>query len=174
MTDLVFVDTNVFVYVRDGRHPIKAARAQEWLDILWREQRGRTSVQVLNEYYTTVTQKLKPGLSRESAWEDMQSLMLWNPRQVDTDLLTRAFEIEKRHRLSWWDSLILATAQTLTCDILLTEDLQDGAHYAGVTVRNPFTFGVAEAAATYVPAPKLQPRYRGRGRPRKARSPAAA
>lgn len=57
MTDTVFADTNVLVYARDTAHPDKQAMAMHWLERLWREQKGRTSHQVLNEYYVTVTRK---------------------------------------------------------------------------------------------------------------------
>ncbi len=50
MTVLVFVDTNIFVYARDTRDLAKRARASEWLEVLWQDLRGRTSIQVLNEY----------------------------------------------------------------------------------------------------------------------------
>lgn len=60
-----FVDTNVLVYARDISEPEKQRRASEWLAHLWRSREGRLSVQVLQEYYVTLTQKLKPGLPRE-------------------------------------------------------------------------------------------------------------
>jgi len=172
MTGPCFVDTNVLVYWRDGRDPIKQARAREWLDILWREQRGRTSVQVLSEFYSVMTRKFETRVSRDEAWRDVQTLMAWKPQPVDVELMRRARDIESRHQLSWWDSLIVAAAQLQGCSLLLTEDLQDSADYGGVTVRSPFTLGVAEAAATYVTTPKVVSRHRGRGRPR--RRPKAA
>ena len=66
MTALVFVDTNVLVYARDPRDPIKQAKAREWIRFLWDEQRGRTSVQVLSEYYDVITRKFRPAVSRET------------------------------------------------------------------------------------------------------------
>jgi len=61
MTAPVFVETNVLVYARDAGSAAKQARAAAWLEILWREQVGRTSMQVLSEYYVTLTRKLDPG-----------------------------------------------------------------------------------------------------------------
>ena len=90
------------------------------------------------------------------------------------EVLTRAFEIERRFRLSWWDCLVVAAAQLQSCSVLLTEDLQDGAILGGVTVRNPFVFGVSEYLASYlprlpsVPAPPRRGRPRGRERPCRA------
>jgi predicted nucleic acid-binding protein len=167
MTAAVFVDTNLFVYVRDRRFPEKKADAEKWLDLLWREQRGRTSIQVVNEYYTTVTRKLKPGLSAELAWEDVQLLLSWNPQPTDARLVARAFDLEKQHRLNWWDCLVVAAAQMQGCVLLLTEDMQDGVEYGGVLVRNPFVLRVADEHMAYAPVVKLPSRHRGRGRPRR-------
>jgi predicted nucleic acid-binding protein len=174
MTAPVFVDTNILVYARDPRDSVKKAKATEWLQHLWGEQRGRTSVHVLGEFYAVVTRKLKTPVPREDAWDDVQHFMAWNPQPTDSRLLTRAYEIERRYLLNWWDCLVVAAAQAQECVLLLTEDLHNGADYGGVTVRNPFTLGVAEAASTYVAAPKLASRHRGRGRPRTKRGPAAA
>jgi predicted nucleic acid-binding protein len=172
MTAPIFVDTNVFVYAKQASESTKQPLAARWLQRLWREQIGRTSVQVLNEYYTTLTRKIKPPLSGDEAWDDVKSLIAWNPQSMDVELLHRGREIEQRFRLSWWDSLIVGAAQLQNCVLLLTEDLQDGSVYGGVTVRNPFAFGVAEDVTGYsaetVPA-LSHPR---RGRPKRAR-PAA-
>ena len=51
MTGLCFVDAEVFVYARDPRDAAKQSRALQWIAHLWQERLGRTSVQVLSEYY---------------------------------------------------------------------------------------------------------------------------
>ena len=172
MTALVFVDTNVLVYARDPRDASKRARAGEWIQMLWNEQRGRTSVQVLSEYYDVVTQKFARQIRREDAWDDVQRFLAWNPQAIDNEVLVSARGIEERHRLSWSDCLIVAAAQAQGCVLLLTEDMQDGADYGGVSVRNPFTLGVAEERSAYIALPNLASRHRHRGRPR--RHPKAA
>jgi len=101
-------------------------------------------------------------------------LFAWDPQPIDAMLLARAREIEQRWRLSWWDSMVVAAAQLQGCPLLLTEDLQDGAQYGGVTVHSPFTHGVREPVPAYAVAPTVRPRHRGRGRPRKQLAPAAA
>ena len=68
MTAPVFVDTNIFVYARDAGARIKQTAAEDWIRQLWLEQRGRTSLQVLSEFYTTVTRKLDPGVAQDEAW----------------------------------------------------------------------------------------------------------
>jgi predicted nucleic acid-binding protein len=174
MTALVFVDTNVLVYARDTRDASKHVKAAEWIRMLWNEQRGRTSVQVLSEYYDVITRKFARQVSREDAWDDVQRFLAWNPQSIDEDVLVNARGIEQRHRISWWDSLIVAAARAQGCVLLLTEDLQDGANYSGLSVRNPFTLGVADERSAYTTLPPLASRHRGRGRPRRHPKASAA
>jgi predicted nucleic acid-binding protein len=49
-----------------------------------------------------------------------------------------AFALLSRHRLSIWDARLLAVCAAHGCDYLLSEDMQDGAQYGGVTVVDPF------------------------------------
>ena len=105
---------------------------------LWASRLGRTSVQVLNEYYVTVTRKLSPALPAEDARTDVRDLRSWVPVPVSAGLLDSAFAAEDRFGLSYWDPLIVAAAQAVSCDYLLTEDLQDGQRLDSVTVVDPF------------------------------------
>jgi predicted nucleic acid-binding protein len=172
MNARIFVDTNVFVYAKQAGETIKQPLAAGWLARLWDEQTGRTSVQVLNEYYTALTRKVKPALPPADVWDDVKTLMAWNPQSIDIELLNRGREIEQRYRLSWWDSLIVGAAQLQNCVLLLTEDLQDRAVYGSVTVRNPFTCSVSEDLTSY--SAELAPLHAHprRGRPTRA-TPAA-
>lgn len=122
-------------------------------------------MQVLSEYYVTITRKIRPVVSRDEAWSDVKALLAWQPQPVDGALLQRAREIELRYRLSWWDSMVVAAAQLQDCALLLTEDLHDGAMFGGVTVRSPFTLAVEEPRPGYVVASTAQ-RHPPRGRPR--------
>jgi predicted nucleic acid-binding protein len=67
MTAPVFVDTNIFVYARQLNERLRQPAAAEWIQRLWREEIGRTSMQVLSEYYVTFTRKIRPALAREDA-----------------------------------------------------------------------------------------------------------
>jgi predicted nucleic acid-binding protein len=170
MTAWVFVDTNIFFYTNADHEPVRQHLAAQWLERLWKEQTGRTGIQVINECYWNLTRKISPALTADQAWDFVQSLFEWNPQPVDAPVLTRARDIERRYRLSWWDSLIVGAAQAQNCSVLLTEDLQDRAIYGGVTVRNPFLAAMAEITAEYVTAPAAARPYRGRGRPRSIRT----
>ena len=166
MTGPCFVDANVFVYAHDPRDAPKQARAKGWIDSLWQERLGRTSIQVMSEYYVA-TRKLTPRVPAGEAWDYVQELFAWQPQPIDEALLKQAHEIEQRWRLSWWDSMVVGAAQLQDCALLLTEDLQDGAVFGGVTVRSPFTLAAEEPRAQYAATPTAQNRHRPRGRPKR-------
>jgi len=138
MSDSIFVDTNILLYSRDASEPEKQMIASARLAELWETRDGRLSVQVLNEYFVNVTRKLKPGLSPEEAWDDIEALSAWNPLPIDMTILTRSFAVQRRYQLSWWDSMIVAAAEAAGCTRILSEDLSHGVSYFGITVENPF------------------------------------
>src|SRR5271156_1591363 len=141
MTGPCFVDANVLVYTLDPRDPAKQKRAAAWRDHLWQTGLGRTSAQVLSETYA-VMRRLRRDMPGEALWDAISLYFAWKPRAIDENLLRRAHEIERRYRISWWDSTIVAAAQMQECAVLLTEDLQDGMAFGEVTVRSPFTLEV--------------------------------
>ena len=166
MTGPCFVDANVFIYVRDWRDAARQARAAEWIDTLWDRQLGRTSIQALAEAYSVATRKL--GISPDRSWYYLERYLSWRPHPIDEAVLRRGHEIERRFRLSWWDSTIVAAAQLQDCQLLLTEDLQDGAKFGSLTVRNPFALRASEAPALYTVERRGAPVHRPRGRPKRA------
>lgn len=166
MTGPCFVDANVFVYARDPRDARKQQRAEQWIDLLWRERTGRTSAQAIAEFYSVATRKL--AVPADRAWDYAERYLAWRPAPVDDTLLRRARELEQRYRLSWWDCMIAAAAQLQDCALLLSEDLQDGMALGTVTVRSPFTLALGQPAAAYDAAPRTAIRHRPRGRPKRA------
>lgn len=136
-----FVDTNLLVYTRDASEPEKQRKAMGWMTRLWQDNTGRLSYQVLKEFYITVTHKLTPGLPVDIARMDVRSLMSWRPLSTSTPVLERAWTVQDRYNLSWWDALIVSAAQTAGCRYLLTEDLQEQQALGDVLVINPFHSG---------------------------------
>jgi predicted nucleic acid-binding protein len=138
MSDKVFVDTNILVYSRDASEPEKQEVAMAWLQHLWKSRNGRLRFQVRQEYYSTVTTKLQPGMAPASARGDVQALFSWRPIPVGVGIIQGAWFVQDRFKLSWWDALIVSAAQSDDCGYLLTEDLQDGLRLGDVSVINPF------------------------------------
>lgn len=136
MTATVFVDTNVLLYAFDQGDVKKQQTARLWQQELWNSRRGRISYQVLQEFYANVAKKWPE--SRQEARSAVRHLLAWRPVAVDGDVLERAWTIQDRYQLSFWDSLIVAAARAAACRYLLTEDLQAGQDIDGITVINPF------------------------------------
>ena len=134
----VFVDTNILVYSDDGRDPQKREVARLWLGHLWQQRTGRVSTQVLNEYYSVVTRKLRPAMERGDARAEVRRYQMWNPWAIDHQTVESAWSIEARYGLAWWDTLILASAAHAGCRFLLSEDLQHGMEVDRILVINPF------------------------------------
>ncbi len=136
MTDLVFVDTNVFVYALGPTSDGKAEPCRGWLTHLWSNRSGRLSFQVLQEFYATSVRNNPTQLGEARA--SIRELLDWSPVRIDAAILQQAWFIQDRYRLSWWDSLIVAAAQASSCALLLTEDLQHGQMFDSLRVVSPF------------------------------------
>lgn len=108
------------------------------MNCLWSTRTGRVSFQVLQEFYVTVTAKLKPGMKPKVAREEVRALMSWDPIVAEISVIEGAWAVQDRFRLSWWDALIASSAQAAECSYLLTEDLQDGLVIDTVRVVSPF------------------------------------
>lgn len=90
MTGGVFVDTNVLVHVRDSRDVSKQRRAVAWHEYLWKERQGRISMQVIAEFYVTLTRLSGNAVPAGELWDRAARYFAWNPQQVDEALLRRA------------------------------------------------------------------------------------
>ncbi len=133
-----FVDTNVLVYAYDADAGDKHAAARAWMQALWDDESGRLSTQVLQEFYVTVTRKLGRLLSPRSAREVVATYRAWPVHRPDVDDVVAATELEERHHLSFWDSLIIVSARRSGAHTLLTEDLQEGRRFDELEVVSPF------------------------------------
>lgn len=136
MSELVFVDTNVFIYALDQADAKKQAAAQMWRTALWKNRRGRISFQVLQEFYVKVSQKWPDARSAVRA--EIRDLLAWEPVAIDEEVLEHGWKVQDRFQLSFWDALIVAAAKTASCKYLLTEDLQANQDMDGLRVVNPF------------------------------------
>jgi len=135
---LFFLDTNVLVYSRDASESEKQPIAARWIDFLWKSRRGRISFQILNEYYITVTKKLKPGRSLTLARQDVSALFTWAPLPSTSGSLERAWQLQDKYSISWWDALIVASAIEAGCSYLVSEDLQENLLIDQLRIINPF------------------------------------
>ena len=136
--ELTFIDTNVLVHAHDRSETRKQPVAQAVLEALWMSRTGSLSTQVLQEFYVVATRKFDPPMSRGAAREIVSLYGLWPMVQVDVPLILAASRLEERHRLSFWDALIVEAALRSGAARLVTEDLQTGRRIGGMRIENPF------------------------------------
>ncbi len=134
----VFVDTNVLVYAYDRAAGSKHVRARELLEELWKAGRGTLSTQVLQEFYVNVRRKARPPISPESARALVADYLAWDPIVNDGATVLEAVDVGHRHRLSFWDALVVVAAVKSGASVIYTEDLNHGQMFGSVQVLNPF------------------------------------
>jgi predicted nucleic acid-binding protein len=131
-----FVDTNLLLYGLDEDAPLKATRAVDWLNYLWHTDAARVSWQVLHEFYWNATRKM--GVPVEHTRNLVRSMIQWKPLEADAELIERGWHWIDAAQITYWDSMIVAAAERLSCDVLLSEDFQSGRTYGAVRAVNPF------------------------------------
>ena len=137
MSELVFVDTNILVYAHDADAGMKHERAVSILKELWDKDTGRMSVQVLQEFYINVTKKLTTRLARSSAREVVEIYAAWVHEPTIPETVLRATDIAELAQISFWDALILASAEKSGAATLYSEDLNHGQSIVGIQIVNP-------------------------------------
>lgn len=133
-----FVDTNVLVYAHDDRDTGKALTAIEVLTGLWTDGTGALSTQVLQEFYSVATGKLRPAMSPAEARTVVADYAEWSVVETTPQLIVSASLLHELDDVSFWDALIVEAALLAGAATLLTEDLQDGRQFGRLTIRNPF------------------------------------
>ena len=129
-----FFDSNVVVYGAVASDA-KAERAREYM-----REGGVTSVQVLNEFANVLVRKFARRWDEvREAEGDVRDLVEVMPLLVGTH--DRALTLAAHYGFGFYDALIVASALEASCDVLYTEDLQDGQKIEGLTIRNPFRGG---------------------------------
>jgi len=136
--DRLFVDTNVLVYAYDETAAEKHEQAKEIVRDLWENRNGVLSMQVLQEFFITVTRKIPKPADIDTAADIVRDYLQWRVVILRGQSILSAIDIQRRHLISFWDALILQAAVEGDAACLLTEDLSHGANLCGVEISNPF------------------------------------
>ena len=132
----IALDTNVLAYAEGVNG---TAMQQTALDLIGRLPRDEVGlpVQVLGELFNVLTRKAsRPRDAARSiilSWRDTFSLL-----DTSAAVMLAAVELAADHRLVIWDAVILAAAAESGCRLLLSQDMQEGFTWRGVTVTDPF------------------------------------
>ena len=134
-TSKVFLDTNVLVYAVDGHSRKKRALCRDLISEVTRDGRAVISTQVLQEFFVVATKKL--GIDPLDAKHLMRSFENMEIVTVTPRHIGEAVDCSVLNRISFWDALIVVCAESAACDLLATEDLNDGQIIRGVQIENP-------------------------------------
>lgn len=135
--ELVFVDTNILVYAFDRSNESRQELAEKAIARLLLEDRIRLSTQVLQEFYVTMTRKVREPWSEDEALSVVDDLSAWPVSLVDLPMIRESILLSKEAKLSFWDALIIIAAVRSEAPTLYSEDLNDGQRIRGVLVENP-------------------------------------
>ena len=131
----VAVDTNVLAYAEGINGEARQAAARAVLRRL--PETAIVPLQALGELFNVLTRRAGWSADRARAailaWRDS-----WALAPTSEPAMLSAIDLAADHRLSIWDSVMLSVASEAGCRLLLSEDLQDGFSWGGVTVANPF------------------------------------
>ena len=132
----IALDTNVLVYAAGVNGSERQRAAIELLGKL-PESETFLPVQVLGELFRVLVRKAKisPQLARTTILRFRDT---YPAIETSSSVFLSATDLAVDHKIGIWDSVILAAAAEAGCRLLLSEDLQDGFSWSGVTVANPF------------------------------------
>lgn len=133
-----FVDANVLVYAFDSSAGKKQQAAKALLERLWESNSGCVSIQVLQEFFVTVTRKVARPLPVEDAKARIREFAAWRVFAPAPEDVLAAIDLHGQAKIGFWDAMVVLAAAESGCDVLWTEDLNDGQVLRGVRIRNPF------------------------------------
>ena len=140
MRDKDFLYINIFVYAIDTSPRLKKKRevARHLIREHIQSETGVISIQVLQEFYQVSTRKIQVPLTTEEAIEYLHYIAVLDTVHPEFDMIIAGIRLHEKHRIAFWDALIIQAALTAGCARLLSEDLQHGFEIDHLTVVNPF------------------------------------
>jgi predicted nucleic acid-binding protein len=137
MSDKYFVDTNILMYAHDTSAGAKHERAKAIVEELWRHRTGVVSTQVLQELAINLRRKAGRPLDGKAVREIVADYLTWQVVVNNGESILDALDLEARHRISFWDALVIRAAEASGAEVLYSEDLSDGQAFGSVRVVNP-------------------------------------
>lgn len=139
MKDKYFIDTNIFIYAFDTDSPEKRNKANQIIKSALFNHKGCISSQVIQEFINVATKKFKTPMSIQDCEKYLKDVLSSLCKVfTNLELYFRALDIMERWKFSFYDSLIIAAALQVDCNILYSEDLQHNQKIQSLTIINPF------------------------------------
>jgi predicted nucleic acid-binding protein len=139
MSGKFFIDTNIFVYSFDPKSPAKARKAAQIIRAASNTGEGIISYQVVQEFFNVALRRFAEPMTVAEAEQYLTTVL--RPLLAAHSSATIFFEalrIAERHKISWYDSLIVAAALASGCEKIYSEDFQHGHKIDSLSVENPF------------------------------------
>ena len=133
----VFVDTNILVYAADMSDAKKRKSARDALRRLGKDSSGVISTQILQEFYVVLTRKL--GVEPLVAKGIIRSYENFEVVLIDPPLIKEAIDCSVLNKISFWDALVVVSAESANCERIWTEDLSPGQTINGIYLENPLS-----------------------------------
>jgi predicted nucleic acid-binding protein len=131
-----FIDTNVLVYAEASDAPVKQQAALVLLKRLFESSKGVLSTQVLQEYCNVAIKKLK--LPSQHIRAQLELYEQFEIVQVTPSIIRHGLDLHQTRSVSFYDAIVLASAQTAGCRVLFSEDMNAGESMGTVRIVNPF------------------------------------
>ena len=136
MAERSFIDTSVLIYAEASDAPIKQKAALALLKRLFEATQGVLSTQVLQEYCNVALKKLRLPAAHVRAQLEMYEQ--FEVIQVTPEIIRAGLELHQSMSIAFFDAIILASAQTAGCSVLMSEDMNTGETVGSVRIVNPF------------------------------------
>jgi len=132
----MFLDTSILIYSLDSSNPRKKTISRKYLRKCTEENCGVISTQILQEFFIVSTRKM--GVEPLTAKSLVHSFQNFETVLVTPEIIESAVDCHILNRISFWDALVVVAAESSKCDVVLTEDMNDGQIIRGVRIHNPF------------------------------------
>lgn len=133
-----FLDTNILVYAHDSGYLSQKNISESLIVKGIMDEVAVISTQVLSEFFVTITRKVEKPLAVKAAKKEIKLLGSMEIVELDMEMILLAIDLHIKNKISYWDSLIIISAQQSGCSCIYSEDLSDGQIFNNIKVINPY------------------------------------
>ena len=136
----VFIDSNFFIYLFDKGEKKKRQHCSKLLVKLESTHSIVISTQVIKEISSVLLRKFQYPVSDLKIF--IGQLEKFEVAETPATVIQKGLDILSSYQLSFWDSIICATAASANCRLIISEDMQDGQEILGMKIQSPFSLKI--------------------------------
>jgi predicted nucleic acid-binding protein len=139
MNDRFFHDTNIFVHSFERDSAGKGRLATQLVHRAVATRKGAVSYQVVQEFFNVALRRFAQPMTVAEAGQYLGTIFRPSLAVPSSQALyAEALRLKDKHRISWYDALIVVDATEAGCSLLYSEDLQSKRHFGDLRIENPF------------------------------------